>query len=162
MGEVRQLDVDDLGPGVAQHREGLLEGRPHLVEGLTSHLEMLLNSRQIDLAILFGQVSGKRWSVTPLLEERLFLIGRSDLPGLQRVARRADVALSVLRGVPLVMPGSSHALRELVETSFLARGGQPNVVLEIDSENLRDISEGISPASQEVVATSEAPPSTEI
>ena len=37
----------------------------------------MLNARQLDLAVLFDTDPARRWSVTPLLEEKLFLHPRA-------------------------------------------------------------------------------------
>lgn len=102
-----------------------------IVEGLTSHLQALLDSRQLDLAVLFETGLGTRWSVTPLVEEQLFLIGR---PNLQHwpAGFPHPVTMRQLCELPLVMPGAGHALRMRVERGFEAVACQPCVVLEID------------------------------
>lgn len=45
----------------------------------------MINTRQLDLAIVFQKEKILRWSARPILEERLFLIGAHDvlapLPG---------------------------------------------------------------------------------
>ncbi len=66
-------------------RERYPDVRLHMVEGLSGHLSAQLNARQLDLAILFDTDPARRWSVTALLEEKLFLIqsvrhGGSALP----------------------------------------------------------------------------------
>ncbi|HEY1227664.1 MAG TPA: LysR family transcriptional regulator, partial [Ramlibacter sp.] len=54
-------------------RERYPDVRLHMVESLSGHLGAMLNARQLDLAVLFDTDPGRRWSVTPLLEEKLFL-----------------------------------------------------------------------------------------
>lgn len=103
--------------------------RVRIVEGLSGHLESLLNSRQLDLAILFDADAARRWSVIPLLDEQLFVIGRADLPGLPA---GAETTLAGLDGLPLILPSGSHTLRTLVLEAFRQGGGTPNVVVEID------------------------------
>ncbi len=47
--------------------------RLHLVESLSGYLTDMLNARRLDLAVLFRSDDARRWSVLPLLSERLFL-----------------------------------------------------------------------------------------
>jgi LysR family tcuABC transcriptional regulator len=50
-----------------------------MVESLSGNLERMINTRQLDLAIVFQQEKILRWSARPVLEERLFLIGTHAL-----------------------------------------------------------------------------------
>jgi len=111
-------------------RERYPEVRLHLVEALSGHLATMLNARQIDLAILFRADVGRRWSVLPLLDERLFVIGLATLPGLPRQAR---VRLERLGELPLILPTGPHGLRSTIDAAFEAARTRPQVVAEIDS-----------------------------
>lgn len=104
--------------------------RLHLVEMLSGHLATMLSARQLDLAVLFRAEAARRWSVLPLLEERLFVIGLAALPGLPRGAR---VRLRHLGGLPLILPTGPHGLRATLDAAFARAGVQPHVVAEIDS-----------------------------
>jgi LysR family tcuABC transcriptional regulator len=56
----------------------------------------MINTRQLDLAIVFQQEKILRWSARPILEERLFLIGTHDVlaPFPKRASRLASWPLS--------------------------------------------------------------------
>lgn len=56
----------------------------------------MINTRQLDLAIVFQKEKLVRWSAVPILEERLFLIGTHDVlsPFPKRVSRLASWPLS--------------------------------------------------------------------
>ena len=88
----------------------------HLVEMLSGHLAAQLNARQIDLAILFQLEGGKRWSVTPLLDEKLFVIASPTLP---QAPCGDSVQLADLGGLPLVMPSAQHGLRTALVLSLI-------------------------------------------
>lgn len=103
--------------------------RLRLVESLSGNLATLLDTRRLDLAVLFETEAARRWSVQPLLEERLFLIGRRDLPGLP--AGRS-VRISQLCGLPLVLPSGSHGLRAIVDAAFARERREAQVLLEVD------------------------------
>ncbi|WP_284618598.1 LysR family transcriptional regulator [Aquabacterium humicola] len=104
--------------------------RLRLVESLSGNLAALLNARQLDLAVLFETDSAaRRWSVLPLLDERLFVIGRRDLPGMPT---GRSVRVKRLAGLPLVLPSGTHGLRAIVDAAFARARCEPRVVLEVD------------------------------
>ncbi|MEZ7912244.1 MAG: LysR substrate-binding domain-containing protein [Propionivibrio sp.] len=100
-----------------------------LVEALSGNLSTLVDRRQLDLAILFQAERARRWSVRPLLEETLFLIAPSGLPGLPR---GASVRLAAVAGLPLILPSAQHGLRALVDAAAVQAGVALDVVAEID------------------------------
>ena len=110
-------------------RERYPDVRLHMVESLSGHLATMLNARQLDLAVLFDTHPARRWSVTPLLEEKLFLIqartAGKPLP--------ATVRLKDLRGTPLILPSESHGLRSTLDAAFARTRLKPEVTTEIDS-----------------------------
>ena len=63
-----------LGAGVPlmrAMRERYPDVRLHMVESLSGHLAAMLNARQLDLACCSTPTPPRRWSVMPLLEEKL-------------------------------------------------------------------------------------------
>lgn len=110
-------------------RERYPEVRLHLVENLSGHLALMLNARQLDLAVLFETDSARRWSVQPLLDERLFVLARDDVPG---VPASGGVRLARLADTPLVLPSGRHGLRAIVEAAFVRAKRAPRITLEID------------------------------
>lgn len=103
--------------------------RLHLVEGMSGHLSAMLNSRELDLAILFGAAEGRRWSRTRLLEERLFLIQADQA----KSGNSPAINLVQLADTPLVLPTRRHGLRRSIDAAFERLDIQPTVVAEIDS-----------------------------
>ena len=116
-------------PLINAMRERYPDIQLHLVEMLSGHLATQLNARQIDLAILFQLEGGKRWSVTPLLDEKLFVISSPHLP---HAPRGACVQLADLGQLPLVMPSALHGLRSTLMTAFERVGLAPNIIMEVD------------------------------
>lgn len=110
-------------------RERYPEVRLRMVESLSGHLGAMLGARQIDLAILFQEEPAQRWSVLPLLDERLFVIGAPALAGMP-VARQAR--LGKLGDLPLILPTRKHGLRSLLDSAFRHAGYTPDIVLEVD------------------------------
>lgn len=114
-------------------RERYPDVRLHMVESMSGHVTTMLNSRQLDLAVLFDTGTGRRWSVMPLLEEKLFLI-RPRLPGAGGTPpRSATTRMAQLKGVPLILPTGSHGLRSALDAAFARAKFKPNLVAEIDS-----------------------------
>jgi len=110
-------------------RERYPDVRLHLVESLSGHLATMLNARQLDLAIVFQADAARRWSIAPLIEERLFVIGARTLAGMPAGAR---TRLKNLTELPLLLPSVSHNLRSLVDAAFVRAQCTPRVVAEID------------------------------
>ncbi len=117
-------------------RERYPDVRLHVVESLSGHLTGMLNARQLDLAILFDSQAGRRWSVMPLLEEKLFLIeSRQPEAAIAAPSAKSPKRMSVaqLADLPLILPTGSHGLRSTLESAFARAKCKPNVVAEIDS-----------------------------
>lgn len=111
-------------------RERYPDVRLHLVESMSGHVTTMLNARQLDLAVLFSTDPGRRWSVMPLLEEKLYYIrARSSVQG----KLPAKVRAASLKGAPLIMPTGGHGLRSALDAVFSRARIQPTVVAEIDS-----------------------------
>jgi LysR family tcuABC transcriptional regulator len=90
----------------------------------------MLNARQLDLAILFNDEAAHRWSVTPLLDEALYLIAAPGFPGFPD---GETVSLASLAGLPLAMPTRLHGLRNVLTSAADRESLGLNVTLEIDS-----------------------------
>ncbi len=104
--------------------------RLHLVESMSGHLSGMLNARQLDLAVLFDTGVARRWSVMPLLEEKLYLMGprAAGEPSLPASTRMAQ-----LEGVPLILPTGAHGLRSTLDAAFAQASIKPRLVAEVDS-----------------------------
>ncbi|HXX85422.1 MAG TPA: LysR substrate-binding domain-containing protein [Casimicrobiaceae bacterium] len=103
-----------------------------VVESLSGGLAAMLNARQLDLAVLFETGAAMRWSVVPLLDERLFVIARRDLPEIRLLRTSQRLRLLSLADVPLILPSKSHGLRAIVDAAFARIGSEPRIVLEVD------------------------------
>ncbi len=118
-------------PFIAAMRERYPDVRLRLVESLSGNLNAMLNARQLDLAVLFEVGAGQRWTVLPLLEERLFLLGLRNMPEMQHF-RGTRRALAQLADVPLVLPSRTHGLRAVVDAAFARARCEPRIILEVD------------------------------
>lgn len=102
--------------------------RIHLVEGMSGHLGQMLNARELDLAVLFGADQARRWTIRPLLDERLFFVC-----GARSGQRELPTTLAAIGDEPLVLPTPRHGLRRVIDAAFAAFDRPPNIVAEVDS-----------------------------
>ena len=109
--------------------------RLHMVGSLSGHLSTMLNARQLDLAVLFDTQPARRWSVLPLLEERLFLIRSAHHHPAQQQPQlpAGKVALAQLGDEPLILPTGPHGLRSRLDAAFAQARVVPRMAMEIDS-----------------------------
>jgi LysR family tcuABC transcriptional regulator len=98
-----------------------------LVETLSGNLASMIGMRQLDLAVLFQAERAQRWSVMPLLEERLFVIARQDV-----FPEQGSLNFGQIAALPLILPSDQHGLRALIEAAAARAGAVLNVALEID------------------------------
>lgn len=103
--------------------------RLRMTESLSGHLAAMLNARRLDLAIVFHVDATQRWTVLPLLDEQLVLVGHPSTP--QWPAKERATLQEVVQ-VPLVLPSPAHGLRTLVDSAYARIGAEPNVVAEVD------------------------------
>ena len=117
-------------------RERYPDVRLHMVESLSGHLSGMLNARQLDLAMLFSTQAGRRWSVLPLLDEKLLLMrARRHMPAdaAEAGARSRPVSMRALAEQPLILPTGSHGLRAAIDAAALRARVSLRLVAEIDS-----------------------------
>jgi LysR family tcuABC transcriptional regulator len=106
----------------------------NVVEGMSGHIGQLMKFGQLDLAVLFSSDVAPDLSVEPLLVEELFLMIPEHSKLVPR--QRTSVSLAEAAAIPLILPTSSHGLRQRIATEFENRGLTANVVAEIDSLSL--------------------------
>ena len=104
--------------------------RLHLVESMSGHITAMLNARQLDLAVLFDTGVARRWSVLPLLEEKLYLM-QPRVAGVPK--HPASISMAELQGVPLRLPTGTHGLRSTLDAAFARSNIKPQLVAEVDS-----------------------------
>ncbi|ECG9408004.1 tricarballylate utilization LysR family transcriptional regulator TcuR [Salmonella enterica] len=116
-------------PFIHAMQENYADVRLHVVESLSGNLERMINTRQIDLAIVFQKDKILRWSARPILEEQLFLIGSHAL-----LAALPDnpITPEQLAGIPLIMPRQGHGLRGRLDAVCQEHALNVEIVAEID------------------------------
>ncbi|PWD10432.1 tricarballylate utilization LysR family transcriptional regulator TcuR [Salmonella enterica subsp. enterica serovar Anatum] len=116
-------------PFIHAMQENYADVRLHVVESLSGNLERMINTRQIDLAVVFQKDKILRWSARPILEEQLFLIGSHAL-----LAALPDnpIPPEQLAGIPLIMPSQGHGLRGRLDAVCQEHALNVEIVAEID------------------------------
>ncbi len=102
--------------------------RGHFIDGAGLELHKRLLDGELDLAILYDDRGLGPVIATPLLTERLVLVGPPDAA--------IDPALSsgeLVRSLPLILPSRPNRHRLLVDQ--LAGEGEANVVLEVEANS---------------------------
>ncbi|KKC42248.1 LysR family transcriptional regulator, partial [Acinetobacter sp. V2] len=109
--------------------------RLEIVETLSGNLIQSINSRQLDIAIIFTNEIDKQWSIQPLVREQMYLMARKEVLekyGLADCIKSGIIQSQQIGDIPLVLPRQRHSLRKLLEHKI----GQLNVVYEIDGLHL--------------------------
>lgn len=116
-------------PFIHAMQENYADVRLHVVESLSGNLERMINTRQIDLAVVFQKDKILRWSARPILEEQLFLIGSHAL-----LAALPDnpITPEQLADIPLIMPSQGHGLRGRLDAVCQEHTLNVEIVAEID------------------------------
>ncbi|TWI63041.1 LysR family nitrogen assimilation transcriptional regulator [Pseudoduganella lurida] len=101
-----------------------------LTEELTGNLTEQLKSGRVNLAVLFDDGQLTPFATTPLADEALRFICRTDAPWF---AGRAAVTLAEALGATLILPGLQHGVRPRIEAVARAAGLATANVIEINS-----------------------------
>ncbi|EBG0107704.1 tricarballylate utilization LysR family transcriptional regulator TcuR [Salmonella enterica subsp. enterica] len=140
-------------PFIHAMQENYADVRLHVVESLSGNLERMINTRQIDLAVVFQKDKILRWSARPILEEQLFLIGSHAL-----LAALPDnpITPEQLAGIPLIMPSQGHGLRGRLDAVCQEHALNVEIVAEIDGLALlmRAVRDGLGATLQPSAAIS--------
>jgi LysR family nitrogen assimilation transcriptional regulator len=107
--------------------------RLHLTEGSSAHLEEMVLSGRVDMAML-ARESDQVHGDEPLLgKHSLYVVGRCDDPLLQD----GVIAFDMLHGLPLVLPSTPHPLRARLDQIARARGLALNMAIDADTMRLQ-------------------------
>ncbi|ECE0789248.1 tricarballylate utilization LysR family transcriptional regulator TcuR [Salmonella enterica subsp. diarizonae serovar 58:r:z53] len=116
-------------PFIHAMQENYADVRLHVVESLSGNLERMINTRQIDLAVVFQKDKILRWSARPILEEQLFLIGSH---ALLTALPDNPITPEQLADIPLIMPSQGHGLRGRLDAVCQEHALNVDIVAEID------------------------------
>ncbi|MDP2419138.1 MAG: LysR substrate-binding domain-containing protein [Hydrogenophaga sp.] len=111
-------------------RQALPKVQLELTEELTGNLTPQLRAGQIQLAVLFDDGTLSEFAWTPMLRERLYLIG----PPQASARRSAHVTLRQALARPLILPAHPRGVRPLIEAAAQSVGlAPPKTVTDISS-----------------------------
>jgi LysR family nitrogen assimilation transcriptional regulator len=114
-------------PLIETFRTGMPKARVAVIEGFSVHIAEWLCSGRVDLGLVYNPEPLPSIEITPVLVERLCLIG-------PRSARsRTMVTLKDLARYPLVMPQREHVFRKLMEQQAMLAGVKLDVCWEVSS-----------------------------
>lgn len=114
-------------PLIEVFRRDMPKARLAIMEGFSVHIADWLASGRVDLGMVYNPEPVPAIEVTPVLEERLCLVGPTE-----RMPRKS-VALKDLSRYPLVLPQRGHIFRRLMETQAALAGVKLDVAWEVSS-----------------------------
>lgn len=104
--------------------------RLRVVEGLSGHMLEWVRSGDVDMALIFGADRMEGLETVAVAREGLTLTAPQGDP---LMAERTPIPFGTVLGLPLILPGRPHGVREEVERAALLLDRTPDVVMEIDA-----------------------------
>jgi LysR family nitrogen assimilation transcriptional regulator len=117
------------GPLVASLKRQYPGLSVRLMIGYAGYLQQWLENGEVDVALLYFIKPLPSLQSTPLVDEKLYVVGlpsaglRTDVP----------VKLNDLKSLPFIMPSNSYGLRLLLDNACAVAGMQLNIVAETNS-----------------------------
>jgi LysR family nitrogen assimilation transcriptional regulator len=122
-----------LVPPLAERMAKAMPGvQLRVLGGFSGTIDEWLVRGRVDLALAHDPLPRKGFSITPLAEEEVCLVG---LPGSPGVSRRHVRPADLLR-LPLVLPGRPNASRRLLDAWLAGEGGAPAPRVEADDHSV--------------------------
>ena len=116
--------------------------RIRIAEAMSGFVLEWMREARIDLAILYREIDGDGIETERLLEEELFFFGPAANDGDDHGLPPPGEAIGFARAarLPLILPGPSHGLRELLARQAMTVDAELNTVIEIDSyANIKEL-----------------------
>lgn len=114
-------------PLIDVFRARMPKARLAIIEGFSVHIAEWLGNGRVDLGLVYNPEPTASIGITPVLEERLCLIGPAE------TTPKKSVAMKDLARYPLVMPQRGHIFRRLMETQAALAGVALDVAWEVSS-----------------------------
>jgi LysR family nitrogen assimilation transcriptional regulator len=115
---------------VARFTNSCPGGRLHLLERESIYNRESVLNGDADLGLAYDPEPTSELGVTPLLVERLLVVGPAVKDGAPVIYPRT-FAIRDLARLPLIMPGPRHGYRRIVERITRAVRLEPNITLEV-------------------------------
>lgn len=101
-------------------------------EGVTSALQDWLLEKRVDVAVLHNPPPLEALKISPVLTERMFVIGPPSQRGHDGKGK-PSYRIRDLADLPLILPSLAHNNRRLVEQAALDQGVRLRIRIEVDS-----------------------------
>lgn len=98
-------------------------------ENLNLETKRLLTAGDVDIGIFYLPPNPSNLIFECIGFEELYIVGRPDIVGKSKT----PLNMSKVSKLPLILPGSRHQLREIIDKAFSIKGCQPNVVRELET-----------------------------
>ena len=112
-----------------------------IAEAMSGFVLEWMRDARIDLAVLYRDVHDRGIAMVRILEEELAFFGPVEPPaGIDLPPPGETLGYDLIAQLPLILPGESHGLRELLERQALASGLDLNTVIDVDSySNIKEL-----------------------
>lgn len=118
-------------PVIGEFRKRFPHVSLHVREGISSLLQEWVPERRVDVAVLYNPPPLELIDVSPLLHERMVLVGPPE--GGTRRSPPKECRIKDLGDLPLIMPSMPHNNRRVLEQAAIQHGVQVRIVLDVDS-----------------------------
>lgn len=131
-------------PLVEHFRDHMPNAKLAIIEGFSVHIGEWLSSGRVDIGLVYNPEPAPAIETTPVLEERVCVIGAATPPAASAAALAVPPASTRPGGVrsvpfkdlpryPLLMPQRGHVFRKLMEAQAALSGVALNVAWEVSS-----------------------------
>ncbi len=120
-------------PLILRARERYPRIRLKIAEAMSGFILEWLYESRVDLGVLYLPIHERGLRSTPIATEQLYLFAPAEFESDQVPADGASIDITAIPELPLVLPGTSHGLRSLIETELDKHGLTLSTVTEINS-----------------------------
>ncbi|MET3616136.1 LysR family nitrogen assimilation transcriptional regulator [Rhizobium aquaticum] len=129
-------------PLIIAARERYPKIKLRIAEAMSGFVAEWIREGRVDISILYIPVEDRVLSSYPVLTEELCLLGPVEPIADVKAPAFGTVALKQVAPLPLILPSSSHGLRELLEREAATNQLQMNTTIEVDSyANIKELVE---------------------
>lgn len=120
-------------PLILRARERYPRIRLKIAEAMSGFILEWLYESRVDLGVLYLPIHERGLRSTPIATEQLYLFAPAEFESEHLPDDGVAIDLTAIPTLPLVLPGSSHGLRSLVEAELERHGLSLSTVTEINS-----------------------------
>jgi LysR family transcriptional regulator, transcriptional activator of the cysJI operon len=111
-----------LPPVVTDFRKSHIKIKIHLLVGNTKRVIELLNSGNIDIGLVEGEVTRQKMVVEKLISDELLLV----VPASHPWAKKKEVPINEITKEPFILREAGSGTRQIIEKFFAKHGISPN------------------------------------